>query len=147
MYEQVEKKYQSNPNVVFLSVNTDEDKSKVPPFLNSQNWAQHVYYDAGLGAMLRVASIPTTIVLDQQGQIHSRMAGFIPERFIDMLTQRIEETLHEQSRALLVNPANASHHPATRIASLRLHAQTEFERRILTIYMHDDDRFRQTAGD
>jgi len=24
------------------------------------------------------------------------MAGFIPERFIDMLTSRIEETLHDQ---------------------------------------------------
>ena len=48
------------------------------------------------GAMLRVAQIPTTIVLNRDGQIYSRMAGFIPERFIDMLKSRIEETLHEQ---------------------------------------------------
>jgi hypothetical protein len=46
--------------------------------------------------MLRVASIPTTIVLNRDGQIHSRMAGFIPERFVDMLKSRIDETLHEQ---------------------------------------------------
>jgi thiol-disulfide isomerase/thioredoxin len=96
MYEQVEKKYASNPNVVFLSLNTDEDRSKVAPFLASQNWTQQVYYDAGLGAMLRVSSIPTTIVLNRDGQIVSRMAGFIPERFVDMLTARIEETLHDQ---------------------------------------------------
>jgi thiol-disulfide isomerase/thioredoxin len=96
MYEQVEKKYSSNPNVVFLSINTDEDKSKVPQFLTSQKWTQEVYYDAGLGAMLRVSSIPTTIVLDREGQIVSRMAGFIPDRFVDMLSSRIEETLHER---------------------------------------------------
>ena len=61
-------------------VNTDEDRSKVPSFLTAQNWTQQVYYDAGLGAMLRVASIPTTIVLNREGEIVSRMAGFIPER-------------------------------------------------------------------
>jgi thiol-disulfide isomerase/thioredoxin len=96
MYEQVEAKYATNPNVVFLSVNTDEDKSKVPSFLAAQSWTQAVYYDAGLGAMLRVGSIPTTIVLNRNGEIVSRMAGFIPDRFVDMLTDRIEETLHDQ---------------------------------------------------
>jgi thiol-disulfide isomerase/thioredoxin len=96
MYQQVEAKYSTNPDIVFLSINTDEDKAKVPPFLASQSWTQPVYYDAGLGAMLRVASIPTTIVLNRDGQIVSRMAGFIPDRFVDMLTSRIEETIHEQ---------------------------------------------------
>jgi thiol-disulfide isomerase/thioredoxin len=96
LYEQVEKRYSSNPNVVFLSINTDEDKSKVLPFISSEKWTQHVYFDAGLGALLRVGSIPTTIVLNHEGQIVSRMAGFIPERFVDMLSARIDETLHEQ---------------------------------------------------
>jgi hypothetical protein len=32
------------------------------------------------------------IVLGPDGKIASRMAGFIPERFEDMLTERIEET-------------------------------------------------------
>ena len=45
--------------------------------------------------MLRVSSIPTTIVLDHEGQIFSRMAGFVPDRFVDMLTSRIEETLQK----------------------------------------------------
>ena len=96
MYQQVEAKYATNPDVVFLSVNTDEDKSKVAPYVASQQWANRVYYEAGLGALLRVASIPTTIVLNREGQIVSRMAGFIPDRFVDMLTARIEESLHEQ---------------------------------------------------
>ncbi len=96
LYDQVEKKYAANPNVVFLSVNTDEDRTAVAPFLAAQKWDQHVYFDAGLGGMLRVNSIPTTIVLDREGQIFSRMAGFVPDRFVDMLTSRIEETLHGQ---------------------------------------------------
>jgi hypothetical protein len=32
--------------------------------------------------------------VDRSGQIASRMNGFIPERFVDLLTQRIEETRH-----------------------------------------------------
>jgi L-lysine 2,3-aminomutase len=30
--------------------------------------------------------------VDKNGRIASRMIGFIPERFEDMLTERIEET-------------------------------------------------------
>ncbi|HEY3836777.1 MAG TPA: TlpA disulfide reductase family protein [Bryobacteraceae bacterium] len=95
MYEEVERSFSSNPNVVFLSVNADEDQSKVAPFVASQKWTQPVYFDAGLGAMLKVGSIPTTIVLNREGQIVSRMTGFIPDRFIDMLTSRIKESLSE----------------------------------------------------
>ncbi len=96
LYQKVEKLYASNPNVVFLSIDTDEDQKLVAPYIASQKWTNPVYYESGLGAMLQVRSIPTTIVLDRNGQIVSRMAGFIPERFVDMLTSRIEETLHEQ---------------------------------------------------
>lgn len=96
MYQQVEAMYKANPNVVFLSVNTDEDKKLVEPYITAQKWTNPVYYESGLGAMLRVQQIPTTIVMNHDGQIVSRMAGFIPERFVDMLRSRIEETLHEQ---------------------------------------------------
>jgi thiol-disulfide isomerase/thioredoxin len=96
LYEQVEKKFAKNPDVVFLSVDTDDDRALVAPFLKAQKWDQHVYYEAGLGGMLRVASIPTTIVLDRQGQITSRLAGFVPDRFVEMLTNRIEDALASQ---------------------------------------------------
>lgn len=94
LYEKVEKKFAANKDVVFLSVNTDEDRELVAPFLKAQKWDQHVYFDAGLGEMLQVKSIPTTIVLNRDGEIASWMAGFVPERFVDMLTDRITETLH-----------------------------------------------------
>jgi thiol-disulfide isomerase/thioredoxin len=96
MYQQVEAMFATNPKVVFLSIDTDQDRTLVAPYVKAQNWTNPVYYEAGLGGMLRVGQIPTTIVLNGEGQIVSRMAGFIPERFVDMLKARIEETLHEQ---------------------------------------------------
>lgn len=92
LYEQVEKKFQADKDVVFLSVNTDEDRAQVPEFLKKQHWTNSVYYDGGLAEFLKVNSIPTTLIVDRAGQIASRMNGFIPDRFVDLLTQRIEET-------------------------------------------------------
>jgi hypothetical protein len=37
--------------------------------------------------------MPTTIVLDRHGEVTSRMNGFVPERFVDMLTDRIKDAL------------------------------------------------------
>ena len=36
---------------------------------------------------------PTTILTDKHGRIFSRMNGFKPERFVDMLTTRIRDAL------------------------------------------------------
>jgi thiol-disulfide isomerase/thioredoxin len=94
LYEDVEHKFSADKDVVFVSVNTDEDRAQVAPFLKQQNWKNTVYYDAGLADFVKVTSIPTTLIVDRSGQIASRMNGFIPERFVDLLTQRIEETRH-----------------------------------------------------
>jgi hypothetical protein len=40
-----------------------------------------------------MTSIPTTIVLDRRGEVVSRMNGFVPNRFVDMLTDRIKDAL------------------------------------------------------
>ena len=92
MIEEIRKRYESSNNVVFLSVNSEADHSVVPPFLKEMHWDSHIYYDAGIARMLNVSSIPTVVILDRNGKISSRMIGFIPERFEDMLTERIEET-------------------------------------------------------
>jgi thiol-disulfide isomerase/thioredoxin len=93
LYEQVKQKYRFNPDVVFLSVNTDEDRSAVEPFLKEQKWGQNVYFEDGLVRKLTVSSIPTTLVVNREGDITSRLNGFVPERFVAMLTERIEEAL------------------------------------------------------
>ncbi|MDQ1469217.1 MAG: hypothetical protein QOJ99_697 [Bryobacterales bacterium] len=91
MIESVKKQFEKSGNVVFLSIDSDDDHAAVQAFVKEMKWDHNVYYDAGLGAMLKISSIPTIIVLDTSGKISSRMAGFIPERFEDMLAQRIRE--------------------------------------------------------
>ncbi|MDR3718911.1 MAG: TlpA disulfide reductase family protein [Bryobacteraceae bacterium] len=93
LYEQVKTRFKDNPNVVFLAVDTDEDHSLVKPFLDRQKWSQDVVYEDGLASYFRVSSIPTTIVLDRSGELKSRMPGFIAERFVEMLSERINSAL------------------------------------------------------
>jgi thiol-disulfide isomerase/thioredoxin len=93
LYEQVKERFKGSDDVVFLSIDTDEDHSLVKPFLESQKWTQKAYFDDGLQSALKVSSIPTTIIFGKNGEIISRMAGFLPDRFVDMLTERITEAL------------------------------------------------------
>jgi thiol-disulfide isomerase/thioredoxin len=99
LYEKVQEKFAQRDDVVFLNINTDEDQSVVKPFLVSNKWNKRVYFEDGLGSLLRVSSIPTTIIIDKQGQIFSRMNGFVPEKFVEQLSDRIEEAL-ETKRAV-----------------------------------------------
>jgi thiol-disulfide isomerase/thioredoxin len=93
LYEKVKEKFKDRDDVVFLAVDTDEDRSLVAPFLESNNWSRKVYFEDGLSSALKVSSIPTTLIIDKRGEIASRMNGFIPERFIDNITERIQEAL------------------------------------------------------
>jgi len=89
----VKQRYRDSNDVAFVSVNTDEDRALVAPFVKDQKWSQSVYFEDGLTRKLEISSIPTTIVLDRRGEIVSRMNGFVPDRFVDMLSERIEEAL------------------------------------------------------
>jgi thiol-disulfide isomerase/thioredoxin len=91
LIESVKKSFPQG-DVVFLSVDADDDHSLVAPFLKENHWETTVYFDGGLERTLKVSSIPTTIVLDREGRLSSRITGFIPELFEKMLKQRIEET-------------------------------------------------------
>ena len=91
LLEKLEMHYADAPDVVFAAVNADDDPSLVAPFLKEQAWKNHGYFEAGLARQLMVSQIPTLLVIDPNGQILSRMIGFIPERFEQMLTERVEE--------------------------------------------------------
>ena len=93
LYEEVKKKYRFNPDVVFLSVNTDEDRSLVEPFLKEQKWSPIVYFEDGMSRKLEISSIPMTLIVNRKGEIISRLNGFLPNRFVDMLSERIDEAL------------------------------------------------------
>ncbi len=93
LYEEVKQRFRDTPDVVFLSIATDDEHALVPPFLKENHWEQRVYFEDGLSRVLAISSIPTTIVLDRKGEVVSRMNGFVPARFVDMLTDRIRDAL------------------------------------------------------
>ncbi|HYW45577.1 MAG TPA: TlpA disulfide reductase family protein [Bryobacteraceae bacterium] len=93
LYDRVKQQFRNNPAVVFLSIDTDEDPNAVKPFLAEVQWTEPVYFEDGLSRALKVTSIPTTVVIDRSGKIFSRLNGFVPERFVEMLGQRIRDAL------------------------------------------------------
>jgi thiol-disulfide isomerase/thioredoxin len=94
LYEKVQERFKQNAEVVFVFVATDEDRNLVAPFLAQHKWsADRVYYDVGITRLLDISSIPTTIIVDKNGNIASRMNGYAPERFVDLLTERINDSL------------------------------------------------------
>ncbi len=94
LYEIVKQKYAANNDVVFLAVATDEEHTPVAPFLAAQKWSgKNVYFEDGLANFLRVSSIPAALIIDKQGRVYSRMNGFLPDRFVAMLSDRIREAL------------------------------------------------------
>jgi thiol-disulfide isomerase/thioredoxin len=94
MYDQVQEKFKDRGDVVLLSIDTDEDHSIVSGFLDQQKWPKtRVYFEDGLQKLLQVSDIPTTIVFDKQGRLASRMNGFLPDRFVEQLTERIQSAL------------------------------------------------------
>ena len=112
LYEQVKTRFKDAGDLVFLSIDTDEDRGLVKPFVESEHWTQKIYFDDGLQNLLRVASIPTTIIFGKKGDIVSRMNGFLPDRFVDMLSDRIDEALGHPQAARPTNPP----HPAKETA-------------------------------
>ncbi len=93
LYDEVKKRFAGNPDVVFLSVDTDEDHALARPFLDQAKWTGPVYFEDGLSRALRITSIPTTIVFGRDGKIFTRMNGFVPQRFVEQLTAKIREAL------------------------------------------------------
>lgn len=91
LIEHVKQRYAQAADVVFLSVNADDDHSLVAPFLKTQKWDQRVYLEAGLAGLLNVSSLPTILIMDPYGKLYSRMMGFSTDVFERMLTTRIDE--------------------------------------------------------
>ena len=93
LYQQVKQRFQDNSSVVFLSIDTDEDREPVKRFLEEEKWSDQVYFEDGLSRALRIATIPTTIIVEKGGRVFSRMNGYAPGRFVEALTAQIRDAL------------------------------------------------------
>ena len=89
LFREVAGRFRGDPAVEFLSINADDDRSLVAPFLDEQKWPDPVYFEDGLTRALGVFAFPTTIVLDKRGQVFSRLNGYVPERYVGTLTARV----------------------------------------------------------
>ena len=90
LYEELRKKFPKGSGVVFLAVNSDQERGAVEPFLDEYMWDKETYFEDGLVRRLLVTNIPATLIFDKSGALASRMDGFDPETFIDQMTNRLK---------------------------------------------------------
>jgi len=90
LLEQVAAQFEGQRDVVFLAVNTDEDESRVGPYLERQKMRVPMAFADGLDRFLDIKAIPTVMVLDPKGKITYRGEGFSPEGFVEGLAGAIE---------------------------------------------------------
>ncbi|HXW17437.1 MAG TPA: TlpA disulfide reductase family protein, partial [Candidatus Acidoferrales bacterium] len=85
-------------DVLFASVNVDEDESRVKPFVEDQKWTGEadVVFGDGLEDLLRVTTLPTVIILDRNGKIAYRANGYQPEAFEERLTTAVDKVLSNE---------------------------------------------------
>ena len=104
LYDKVKEKFRGRDDVVFLAIDTDEDRALVPAFLSNNKWNSISYYEDGLSILLKVTSIPTTLIFDERGELVSRMTGFDPDRFVTMLSDRIDDALKPGKASAAAKP-------------------------------------------
>ena len=99
LYETLRQRFGARGDVVFLEMNADEDRTVVEPFLTAEKWDKAVYFEDGLARLLNVMNIPTTILIDKSGRIASRMDGFDPSTFLELMMGRIQSMLGDSAPA------------------------------------------------
>jgi thiol-disulfide isomerase/thioredoxin len=105
LYETLRERFSGRSDVAFLEMDADDDHSVVEPFLTAQKWDKAVYFEDGLARLLNVMNIPTTVLIDKNGRLASRMDGFDPSTFLDQMTERIQSLLDNSATAASAAPA------------------------------------------
>jgi len=90
---QVLQEYTGRSDLVFLTLNTDEDESRVLPFLEKHHIPGTILFADGLDDLYNVQSLPTLIILDRTGKVSYRAEGFDPDTIVSELKGAIEHTL------------------------------------------------------
>jgi thiol-disulfide isomerase/thioredoxin len=73
---------------VFLFVSEDDDRTKASEYLKKNNFSIPVYYRSQASTEMFSGTLPTTIVLDKEGNIvmkHTGLAGYDNKKFISQL--------------------------------------------------------------
>ena len=97
LLDQVAGDFRADPNAIFLSLNTDQDRSGVSAFLKQEGWTIPAAYAQGMEQLLSVRELPTIVIFDRQGRIVYRQDGVNPESFAEELSKHLRETLRESA--------------------------------------------------
>lgn len=92
-------KYANHQDVVFLAISIDERKLAVRPFIERGGFRLPVAYDINSAAAFGINSVPALILIDRQGRVAYREAGFggAADRYLERLSWRIDELLEESA--------------------------------------------------
>ncbi|HXN21504.1 MAG TPA: TlpA disulfide reductase family protein [Candidatus Dormibacteraeota bacterium] len=93
IFDQLGRQYEGNANVIFLAASSDEDESRVPPYVQREKIRSTVVFADGLDRHLDISSFPTTIVLDRAGNVVYRSDGFNAQTFEKTLNNAIQRAL------------------------------------------------------
>ncbi|MDW7691991.1 TlpA disulfide reductase family protein [Flammeovirgaceae bacterium SG7u.111] len=78
-----------NDDVVFLMISVDQDRTKVPKFMEKKEFDFPVFYSEGMPSSYSTGSIPTTVVVSPEGKVVYKKAGianYDTNGFKDFLT-------------------------------------------------------------
>lgn len=94
--ETLYKQFKDNPDIVFLTINEDNDPAAGKAYLEKEKFSVPMYHSSGnVPAEIYSGSLPTTIVLDKNGNIrlhHTGFANYASGKFV----KQIEELINEQ---------------------------------------------------
>jgi len=89
MIESVRQLFTESKEIVFLALNSDDDRTRVAPYLAKEKVAGTLAFADGLDTLFDVHSLPTILVLDRSGKIAYRSDGVDPNTFAASLTMAI----------------------------------------------------------
>jgi thiol-disulfide isomerase/thioredoxin len=89
LLDQVGQLFKGSSDIVFLALNSDDDRTRVAPYLAKQKVSGTLAFADGLDTLLGVHSLPTVLVLDRKGKIAYRSDGVDPDTFVAGLTMAI----------------------------------------------------------
>jgi thiol-disulfide isomerase/thioredoxin len=95
LLERVTQNFRNEPAAVFLAVNVDEDRARVPAFLKEEQWTTSVVYAQGLDRLLGVLSLPTLMIFDRNGHVVFRQEGLVVSGFVEILDRKVREALEQ----------------------------------------------------
>ena len=92
-FDRIAQRYAGRNDVLFYSLNCDDDESLVIPYLEGEKPKATALFADGLDKFLQVYSFPTTLIMDRAGKISFRTEGFDYESVEKLLTEAIERTM------------------------------------------------------